>query len=250
MNRISSRAGVVAIALLTVVTASIAVVVAVNSGGGPADASSPIAGQTISVSGVGTVQGVPDTLDASLDVNAHGASVQEAIDEVGARKSRVERAIIAKGVPSRDIQTTNLSLNPSYDDHGQIDGYDADESLSVSISPLAHVGSVLATAATAAGNSVSIDDVSLDIDHDAALIDVARSKAFQEAKAAATQDAQLAGTKLGPVVSVKETQTDSTSTPPPFYGDALAATPNAKALSISPGRQPVSVTLAVVWSLN
>lgn len=249
MDRLASRLGVVAIALLAVITASIATVVAVDSGGGPAQATSPATGRTISVSGEGSVQGVPDTLVASFRVHDKAIDVQSALDAAATDVRQVIAVLGHQGVARRDIQTTDLSLDTAYDDHGHIDGYEASETLSVRIHPLDHVGSIISAAATSAGNSVSIDGLSLDITDDATLLDAARGKAFAAAKAAAARDATLAGEHLGQVLTVKET-IDGSTAPQPLYGESDGFAASAKSIAIRPGQQPVSVHLAVVWTLQ
>ena len=112
-----------------------------------------------------------------------------------------------------------------------------------------NVGSILYAAADCAGNSVDFDGISLDISDDAALLDQARAKAFASAKSAAEQDAALAGEHLGRVISVKETR-ESTTSPQPFYAADALGTAAKAAVPISAGKQPVSVTLSVVWSLS
>jgi hypothetical protein len=247
MDRSASRAGVISIALLSVITASAAVVVVADSGGGPAEASAS-ATKTISVSGVGTVQGVPDTLVANVSVHSRQASVQDALNVVATNMRQVESTLVNKDVKRSDLQTTDLELDPAYDNHGHVIGYDSSESLSVSIHPLSHVGAILSAAATSAGNSVTIDGLSLKISDDSSLITDARQKAFQEAKDAASQDASLAGEHLGDVVSIKESE-ESTPSPQPLYGESFDAAKTA-AVPISAGKQPLSVTLDVVWSLG
>lgn len=250
MNALSSRAGIVTIALLSVLTASLAVVVAVDSGGGPVTAASSTTNRTISVSGVGTVQGKPDTLIANLGVHTHQGSVQDAINAIASDEHQLVSTLNKKGVSFKDIQTTDLQLNQSYDNHGNINGYDASESITVRIHPLDAVGKILAAASTSAGNDVTIDGLSFDIAHDAAFMDAARKMAFAQAKAAAETDASQANERLGSVISIKETQAE-TEPPPPYYAtDALAAGAAEKSISISPGRSPVTVTLDVVWSLG
>ena len=53
---------------------------------------------------------------------------------------------------------------------------------------------------------------------------------------------------LGQVLTVKETA-EGDSTPQPFYGAADALRSTAKSIAIRPGQQPVTIHLAVVWSL-
>ncbi|HEX3898264.1 MAG TPA: SIMPL domain-containing protein [Mycobacteriales bacterium] len=247
MNRTASRAGVISIALLSVLTAAVAVGVIADSGGGTAVASTS-ATKTISVSGLGTVQGVPDTLVANLSVHTRQSSVQDALNDAATDMRQVESTLVNKGVHRSELQTTDLELNPAYDNHGHVIGYDASESLSVSIQPLSNVGTILSAVAGSAGNSVTIDGLSLDISDDSSLINDARAKAFAQAKDAAEQDASLAGEHLGDVVSIKESE-ESTTPPQPFY-DSVATSAKAASVPISAGKQPVSVTLDVVWSID
>ncbi|HWC35850.1 MAG TPA: SIMPL domain-containing protein [Mycobacteriales bacterium] len=246
MNRLSSRAGIVAIALLSIITASLAVVVAVTSGGGPATATSPTANHTITVSGDGTGYGIPDTVVANLTVHSRQSSAQGAIDGVTADMTRVQSTLIGKGLRKSELQTTDLELNPAYDDHSHIIGYDASESLSVRM-PLKRGGNVLSSVTSAVGNAVSFDGISLDISDKSKALDAARTDAFTQAKEAAQTDAQLAGETLGQVVSIKEST--QTSAPPRPYADGLAFSAAKAALPISAGKQSVTVTLDVVWSL-
>lgn len=247
MNRLTSRAGVITIALMSTVTASTAIVVIADSGGGPAVASSSSDNKTISVSGEGTVQGVPDTLVANIAVHSHQSSVQAALDDVATNMNKVKATLLSKGEKKSDLQTTDLELNPSYDNHGNITGYDASESLSVRI-PLKNAGALLPAVAGSAGNSVTFDGLSLDISDDSTLVNQARTKAFAQAKTAAEQDASLAGEHLGDVVSIKESQ-EMAPSPQPFYANDFAAASKAS-VPISAGKQPVSVTLDVVWALS
>jgi uncharacterized protein YggE len=249
MDRLAPRVGIVAIALLAIATMSTAVIVAVDTSGGPAGASSSDDSHTISVTGEGTVQGVPDTLTASFRVHDRASDVQSALNAAAADVGRVIAKLKSLGVTGRDLQTTDLSLDTAYDDNGHPSGYEASETLSVRIKPLDHVGRVIAAASTAAGNAVSIDGLSFDITKDANLISRARAKAFADAKAAAAQNAALADKHLGDVFSIKETtEGASMPVPQPYYADALRGT--AKSIAIRPGEQPVSVRLAVVWTIE
>lgn len=235
------------IALLSVLTASLAIAVIVDSGGGPATGSSPTSTHTISVSGDGIGYGVPDTLVANLTVHSRQSTAQAAIDSVATNMTRVQSTLRAKGVGKSELQTTDLELNPAYDDHSHVIGYDASESLSVRL-PLKRGGGLLSAVTSAAGNAVSFDGISLDVSDKSKALDAARTNAFEQAKEAAQTDARLAGETLGQVVSIKEST--ETSVPPQPYADGLAYATAAKALPIRAGKQSVTVTLDVVWSVS
>ncbi|MGN6474666.1 MAG: SIMPL domain-containing protein, partial [Mycobacteriales bacterium] len=188
-------------------------------------------------------------LVVDLGVHTHQSSVAAALNAIAADRNHVVSTLHGKGVPGKDIQTTDLELNPSYDNHGTVNGYDASESLSVRI-PLSNVGKVLSAAATSAGNSATINGMSLDISDKSAVLDQARQNAYAQAYEAAKTDAQLAHESLGHVVSIKESQQSQTPPVPFAVNDLAGAASAAKSVAISPGRQAVTVTLDVVWSLG
>lgn len=246
MNRLSTRATTIGIALLSIATASTAVVVVADSGGGPAAASSSDT-RTLAVSGDGTGYGVPDTLVASLTVHSRQSSAQAALGSVATTMGHVQETLRGKGLSKDDLQTTDLELNQAYDNHSHVIGYDASESLSVRI-PLKGSGHVLSSVTAVAGNAVSFDGISLDISDKSKTLDAARTNAFNQAKEAAEKDAALAGETLGQVVSIKEST--ETSAPPQPYAGGLAFASASKAVPISAGKQSVTVTLNIVWSLT
>lgn len=250
-ERSRSRVAVLSAAAVVIVAAVVVVVLVATSGPGTvsAAATTPAPG-TVSVSGVGSVQGAPDTLLATLRVHTRQGTVQEALNAESADAHRVIQSLESHGVSAADIRTTDLSLDPDYGEHDEIVGYDAGESLSVRIHPLANVGRVITAASTSAGNSVDIDGLSYDITDDTALLATARANAFADAQAQAKQYATLSGRTLGRVQSLVATVSGGSS--PQVRGEDLAGYPYAKAsaVPIRPGRQKLSVRVRIVWTLQ
>jgi uncharacterized protein YggE len=233
--------------------AGIAIVITEGTGSNGAAAQSTATTDTVSVSGRGSVAAVPDTLVASLHVHTIGSSVQTALDTSASDARKVINALKGHGVAATDIKTTDLSLNPHYDRHGTVDGYQAGESLNVRIHPLTNVEAVLTAAATAAGNSVNIGSLSLTFADNSKLLTAARANAFANAKAAATQYAQLGGTTLAHVEHITSVvhnaspiRTYATSGAVSDSTQGVAGTP---AIPIRAGQQKVSVTVNVIWTL-
>jgi uncharacterized protein YggE len=249
-----TRIAVIGIVVLAVAVVGAVVISAQGSGSGSAAASTPTAvADTVSVSGTGSVEGVPDTLTANLRVHVSNlSSVQVALNAASADVRHVIGAVRAKGVAPSDIKTTDLSLNPHYDSHGVVTGYDSAESLTVRIHPLTKVGDVLSAAAPkSASNSVSINGLSFDIADNSSLLGDARKAAFDNAKAAAQQYATLGGRTLGHVVSIKAVVHNAS---PIFKGGYAAAGLSDTAhlpapVPIRPGQKKISVTVKVVWAL-
>src|SRR3954451_19152305 len=146
--------------------ALVAVLLPSVGGGAPrtAAAATPAAGaDTVSVTGVGTLQGVPDTLTASFDVHVTRSSVQAALDAASTAATRVLHRLKDDGVSGRKVATTSLQLSPHYDEHGNVTGYDATEPVTAKIPPLKGAGRAISHAATASGNDVNVSGLSFDV---------------------------------------------------------------------------------------
>ena len=247
-----TQTGVLAVVAVAAVTAAVVLGLGGASGRDAAAAVSDVTGasSTVSVSGVGTVQGVPDTLTASLSVHVTRDTVQSALDDVSTAAGHVLSAFTRAGLSRRQVQTSSLQIYPHYDEHGSITGYDASESVTAKLSPLKHAGATLSTAVRSAGNAVSVDGLSFDIVNDDGLLQQARATAFDNAKRRAQQYADLAGRHLGIVEKISET-VQTPDRPIPYADGASGAMATAlKAVPIRAGEQPVAVTVNVVWSLR
>jgi uncharacterized protein YggE len=216
-----------------------------------ADAATATTTDTVTVVGVGTADGRPDTLAVDFRVHVTRTSVQEALDAQSTATRRLLAALEKAGVARHQLKTTDLSINRHYDNHGNVTGYDANESIRARITPLSEAGRTISAGATASDNDVEVGSIGFDIGDDAALLTSARSNAFADARDRAEQYAGLADRSLGRVIKV----TESVRTPQPspmFYGayaaDALRAAP--KSVPIRGGKQTLTVRVTVVWALT
>ncbi len=205
----------------------------------------------VNVNGVGEVQGAPDTLTARIGVQVSAEDVTAAIEEANAAATSVTDAVVAAGVDRADIQTQQVSIDPQYSGalpggDSTISGYQATNTLQVTVRDLSKASAVLGDATSAGGNATRISGVSFRIDDDSELIADARSRAFADARDRAEQYAGLAGGELGDVVSITESITGQEQ-PTSFRDSAGAA---SMAVPIEPGQQTVSVSVSVRWALN
>jgi uncharacterized protein YggE len=161
----------------------------------------------------------------------------------------VVKALEANGVVAKDVQTSQLSVQPDFGDHGRVTGYHVRHAVTASLRELDQAGKAIGAAIGAAGNDAQVDGLTPDLQSNGTLLAQARDRAFADARAKAEQYARLAGRPLGTVQSVQETV--QTSQPTPFAGAASAASPAAvDSVPVSLGQSPVSVHVTVVWSLR
>ena len=109
----------------------------------------------ISVSGTGTVNATPDQGQISFTVREMDALAANAVSRQAAIIEKVLAALEAEGIAKEDITTSGYSLNPvyNYTDYkdpyyptptsGEIIGYEAVQSIQVTVNDLSRVGSVL-----------------------------------------------------------------------------------------------------------
>lgn len=180
----------------------------------------------ISVTGEGTVQAVPDMATLSLGVTTQGATAAEALAENTAALQKVVDRLKAAGVAPRDLQTTNLSINPtwsSYDSSSSqtITGYTALNVLTVRIRALDGLGAVLDAAVGDGANT--LNGLTFGLSEPRPAQDAARKAATADARARAELLAEAAGVKLGRILSISEGA--SFADPAPMYkaADAVAA---------------------------
>jgi uncharacterized protein YggE len=221
------------------------------------DSAPPVATnpRQVTVVGYGEVHGAPDTLTADVGVEVVAPDVTAAMNQASERQKAVIGALRERGVDSRDIATTSVSVAPQYGENqygenqngenSAVTGYRASNTITVTIRDLAAAPGTLATVVDAGGNATRINSVTYSIRDDSQLLRDARAEAFADAKNRATQYADLSGLSLGSVISISEAPE---SNPP----RSISAAPEYKAADIplQPGEQTVSFSVTAVWELN
>jgi uncharacterized protein len=197
----------------------------------------------ITVTGVGNVTGTPNQLVLSMGVQVNGGTVGSALGQANQAVRQVTSALRQRGVAAADIQTSGLNIYPNYQGNSQVPvSYAVTESLTATLNDLSSAGSQIQAAVHAGGNAVTVDGVSLNLTDTGKLLAAARASAVKDAKAKASQFAKALGEPLGQVVSITP---DDVSTP--VFDNAMAATPKASSVPVSPGTQQVSVSITVVY---
>jgi len=208
--------------------------------------SSTAAAAKITVTGTGTVTGTPDQLTLDMGVQVTGASVDSALQQASQAVRQVTAALRDQGVAAADIQTSGLSVQPSYGSSSQVpQGYQASESLTATLVRMTVAGAQIQAAVHAGGNAATVDDISLNLADSSGLLATARARAVADARVKAAQYAKALGQPLGPVLSVS----DQTPAPGPIGPFASASAGKAASVPISPGSQQLSVSVTVVYAL-
>lgn len=223
--------------------ALLAIGVALLAGG--ADAATTAATTTtdsVTVTGTGSVTAVPDQAEFDFTVQTKGATAAGALSRNATDTKAVIAAVEGAGVPSANVQTTQVSLDPVMSNDGtSIVGYTAANSIDVTKLAIAKAGPLVDAAVGAGANSVS--GPSLTVSSQDSLYAQALKAAVVQSKAKAQALADAAGRNLGAVTTIVE---GGGSSPLPFAVGAAAkdSTP------IEAGTQQIQATVTVTYALN
>lgn len=202
---------------------------------------------TFNVTGEGSVAAKPDIATLTVGIQAQGANVKTAQDQINATINKVAEAIKKLGVDQKDIQTTNYNINPTYDYQGstqRITGYSASTNLSIKVRNIDLVNQVIDQATANGANQVGA--INFDVDDKSKLEDEARQKAVALAKKKAESAAKIAGFKLGRMVNYSE-NFEGVPRPIPM---AIGA-PEAQKLetAVEPGSSEIKVVVTLSYEI-
>jgi hypothetical protein len=209
-----------------------------------------IAGTRLDINATGEVTRVPDVAIISAGVVSRSATATGAIQDTADRMSRVLTALKRSGVEDRDIQTSNVSLNPEYryveNQPPQLVGYSASNNVTVRFRDIRNSGKILDALVGQGANQ--INGPTLTVDKPEGALDEARAKAIAAGRARAELYARSLGLRVVRVVSVNESG-GSYPVPPPVPMYARAEMAQAKT-SIEPGEQKLQVNLLMTFELQ
>lgn len=210
-----------------------------------------IAGTRLDVSATGEVTRVPDLAVINAGVVTRAATAGGAIQQAATRMARVREALRQAGIADRDIQTSNISLEPQYtyanNQPPKLNGYAATNQLSIRFRDIENTGKILDALVKEGANQIS--GPNLTIDKPEAALDEARGKAVAAARARADLYARSLGMRVVRVVSVSESG-GSYPVPPPMPMYARAEAAQAADSKIEAGEQKLQVNLAVTFELQ
>jgi uncharacterized protein YggE len=227
----------------------------------------------LTVSAEGRTLRQPELAVFTAGVTTQGQTAATALGENSQAMTRVIAALRRAGIAERDIQTSNLSIQPVYADpnrdamlaaraSGQpfippppeqqvprIIGYQASNQVSVRQRNLRDFGRVIDTLASAGANQ--INGPAFQMDDDRAALDEARLDAMANAKARAELYARATGLRVARILSISET--GGYYGPPPVAFARMAsmdvAAPPPPPAPVQPGELQLNTSVVVLYEL-
>jgi uncharacterized protein YggE len=200
--------------------------------------------RTISVTGTGQAAAPADLLVLRLAVETQAVTASDALTENNKRVAAVLSALKDHGIQKKDIQTTELRIDPVTDDAHppKIVGYQVQNGLSVNLRDIQGAGVLIDAAVQAGGDATRIESISFSFADPSSLLVKARKRAIDDAKDRAQQLAAGLGVKLGNVTSISESETSG--------GPRLFAAVAGPATPILPGVSEVTDQVTVSYEIS
>ena len=196
---------------------------------------------SVTVSGVGSVDAVPNEAKMSFGAATRAATAKAAVSANADVMRRILNALRQAG--GRELATEWVSVYPYTDETGTVNGYTASNSVSA-VSDVGDAPALIDAASEAGANQIS--GPGLSSSNAEALYRQALAKAIDDARLNAQALAKAADRSLGSITTIVEG--GPTGGPEPLYrAEAQAAD---SATPIVPGEQETSATVSVTFSLR
>jgi uncharacterized protein YggE len=206
---------------------------------------------SIVVTGNGIVRADPDVAYVRLGVTSRARNAREAQAQTNAAIAKFYDALAALRIDRKDIQTSQLTLNPYYENQPnqmpRIAGYEASNVLTVRLTDFSKIGPVIDAGVDTGVNNMQGVSFGI-VDDTKARLDALRD-ATREARAKAEAIASALGVQLGDVLMVNE---GGGYVPPmPMYDRGMMAEmKSAEGAIVSPGQMDVNANVTIRFAIR
>lgn len=212
----------------------------------------------LTVSADGRSTRTPDLAVFSAGVTTQAKTASAALSQNAEQMNAVIAALKASGIAERDIQTSNLSVNPVYgqpraDANGNVSGdpviigYQATNQVEVKQRKIGNYGKTIDTLVNAGANQVS--GPSFQLDNPDAASDEARIEAMKKARARAELYAKAAGLTVKRILTISESGGYAPQ-PMVMYARAEAMMAKAAPSPVAAGEVQVGANVTVTFELG
>jgi hypothetical protein len=218
----------------------------------PVHAEEP-APRTITITGEGEATAVPDIAWIDTGVVTEGKTAAEALAANTEAMEAVFKGLEEAGIEKRDMQTSQFSVYPVYEqmkpEDGpqtpKIGGYRVQNQLTLKVRDLDALGGILDKVVTLGSNQLS--GIRFSIDEPKPLIDKAREAAVEDALRKAKLYARAAGVSLGQIMTITES---GGGMPAPMYMKASMAMERDASVPVAAGEQTLSSSVTLVIMID
>lgn len=191
----------------------------------------------------------PDLATITAGVVNEAPTADAALAENARRMTAVLAAVKRAGIPDRDVQTAQLSINPqtvyAENEPPRVTGYQATNTVTVKVRNMGNVGKTVDALVAQGGNQ--LNGISFGLNDPDTALDRARADALKKARARAEVYAQAAGMHVKRIVAISEGGGVEPPRPMPMMAMARAA---AVATPVAPGEVDLTANVTVMFELE
>jgi uncharacterized protein YggE len=206
-------------------------------------------GTRLEVQARGVVRGVPDRAMISAGVVTQAPDAQTALRRNAEQMAKLLAALRAAGIADKDIRTQSIALTPQYrypaNEAPVLTGYQANNSLAISIAEIARVGGVIDVLVKQGANEINGPHFVLS--QRPMMEDQARQEAVRQFQARAALYAKALGLHVRRILSLSEAVEPAGPTMPFLMARVAAAEPKT---TLSAGQEDVAVTVSGIVELG
>lgn len=218
----------------------------------PPAADSLFRATTLNLSAYGETKVAPDMASISLGVMTEGKTAAEAMQANATRMSAVMASLRKAGIADKDIQTSNLNLNPQYkyqeNQPPLLIGYQASNNVTITVHDLKRLGAAVDASVTAGANQVQ--GISFGLEDPTAAENAARAAAVKALIAKADLYAKATGYKVSRLVSLSEGGGYTPAPPMPMAAFAAKRMESDAGTSVSGGQLSVRIDISGLYELT
>lgn len=212
-----------------------------------------LTGTKLSISAEAEVKSAPDIATVSTGVTTIEPTPAKALQENSAKMDAVFKALTAAGIAAKDIQTSDMSVQPQYAQSASskaphIDSYQVTNNVSVVIRDMKNIGTVLDTLIANGANQLSGPDFS--VEDKSPAMDQARQAAMEKAQKSASVYAAAAGLKVKRIISISEQGSSDVIRPYPVRPMMAMAAKASAPMPVAEGQVTTQMTINVDYELG
>ncbi len=235
--------------------------------------------KSFAVTAEGKASGIPDVAEFSFSIISQGKDLAEIQKENTEKANNAIKFLKEKGIDEKDIKTVNYDINPQYTYYNcsepvvlsaplntapvnksssprpcpppTISGYKITQTINVKIRDFSKIGEILSGIVQFGANDVS--GLSFKIDDETKLENEAKEKAILNAKEKAKKIAEVAGFKLGKLLSIEESNGNipyRTYEAKTFGVGGGTSALSIPAPEIQPGSSEISVSVTLRYEIE
>ena len=208
-----------------------------------------LAEATLRAQGTGVVEVDADCATITMGVREVAAEVMDAQTAVNEKVNAVLAALADMGIEGCTVSTNGIGIDPNYDytEDERIVGYNAYNTISVTLREVDRVGEVIDAGFAAGVNS--LDYVEYSATDTAEAKEKALALAVESAKAKAKVLAEAAGVQLGGILEIRDGVDNGWDYNGAAYAKSEAAADAGAGTTVLASRQRVTANVAIVYEI-